>query len=379
MFFIFSFYILIFKFEEFKNKIYYQDYNIIDNLICKYKMIYDTDLLSDFNLSIDYSNYNPDALKYHIIGYMWFFGYLIEKVIATHEEETEKHEIATNPIMTSNYYLKNFKWERNYTEDESDNEEENDTDNQENKEDKEEEKHEESIEVKATDKDSSVDEKLSELTNHKHMTTVLRKLINIDSLDRNIILYYIFLKQSVYRDAQTNKLLNTYEEFKIMCNNYGGISQFNLYDVDNPCDIIIYDDKYTYETSTAELNFISWVGESGIYDYVINNELFRYNILTEMNKKNLLKGNHFLQYQLIDDEQLEILYDSSIVSSSDTESINSQNYSHDDENNYTAPLDKLDNDYVMRQLTVEGYMLMSRIKNAVKPIFIDIYNQILEW
>jgi hypothetical protein len=98
-----------------------------------------------------------------------------------------------------------------------------------------------------------------------------------------------------------------------------------------------------------------------------------------MNKKNLLKGNHFLQYQLIDDEQLEILYDSSIVSSSDTESINSQNYSHDDENNYTAPLDKLDNDYVMRQLTVEGYMLMSRIKNAVKPIFIDIYNQILEW
>ena len=112
---------------------------------------------------------------------MWFFGYLIEKVIATHEEETKNHELATNPIMTTNYYLKNFKWERNYTEDESENEEENDTDNQENKEDKEEEKHEESIEVNATDKDSSVGEKLSELTNHKHMTNVLRKLINFCS------------------------------------------------------------------------------------------------------------------------------------------------------------------------------------------------------
>jgi hypothetical protein len=324
---------------------------------------------------------------------MWFFGYLIEKVITTYEIETESYERIINPIMTSNYYLKNFEWEWHYTKDDigKDGEQECEQESNDNTEDTNSNRVDHNLDhlmdhrdntikgCSSQDDNSSIEEKIDQIKKLNYMSKVLHNLINVDSLDRHIILYYIFAKRGVYRDSNTNKLMNTYGEFQNMCNNYGSVEQFNLYDVNNPCDLKLYNNDYIYETSIAELNFISWIGENGIYDYVINNELFRYKILTEMNEKNLLKGNQFLQYQLIDEEYIENLYTSSIVLSSDTESIDSKNYSHDDENDYTVPLDKLDNDYVMRQLTVEGYMLISRIKNAVQPIFIDIYNQMLEW
>jgi len=132
---------------------------------------------------------------------------------------------------------------------------------------------------------------------------ILDNLLDINSINRCYILYFIFKKQGTFYasiDSRAVEAFNSYDEY-IFWKNIHGDDEFNL-DETLPHDLSIYINDKEYTTNHAQINFISWVYYSGLYDYLMQNQEIKKDILDKMNEKNLLYGHHFLRYVLFINE-----------------------------------------------------------------------------
>ena len=114
--------------------------------------------------------------------------------------------------------------------------------------------------------------------------SILDNLLSMKSLERPYLLYYLFN----YCDFKQ------YEEYYTKAN-------FNLDETLELDTTFAIGDKQ-YNVNMGNLKFIAWVYYSGLYDFLIDNDKLKYEILTEMNSKGLLSGNVFLRYQLFSQE-----------------------------------------------------------------------------
>lgn len=140
----------------------------------------------------------------------------------------------------------------------------------------------------------------------------LLKLLDTKSLERQIILYYIFKMhgqftsdtyvnsyENIIENNDTN-IYNSYYEYHFWSNIYGGCDKFNL-DETLPHNYMIFENgEQLYECNRANINFLYWLKYSGLYDYIFsesNIHIKKY-ILDQMNKQKLISGNNFIKYQL---------------------------------------------------------------------------------
>ena len=108
---------------------------------------------------------------------------------------------------------------------------------------------------------------------------VLDTLLDVNSLDRAAILYYIFHEKGNFNINVYNcsgKIINisrnSYADFKAV-EKYYAYSKlgFNL-DETIEADTVISVAGREYHTTEAELRFISWVYYSGLFNYLINSD-----------------------------------------------------------------------------------------------------------
>jgi hypothetical protein len=128
-------------------------------------------------------------------------------------------------------------------------------------------------------------------------------LLDINSLERYYILYYIFKKRGSFYDGKSD--INTYAYYKTVVNDWR-----NIYFVDDNMNLImslddslendyqIVIDNLIYDCNMAHVRFLSWLYYSGIYSYLVDRQDIQTTVLNDMNTKTLLKGNLFLKYQL---------------------------------------------------------------------------------
>lgn len=131
---------------------------------------------------------------------------------------------------------------------------------------------------------------------------LLDKYLNVNSLDRAFLLYYIFEEKGDYETSYMDEKLqihtiknNCWEQFKAL-ERYFGKEKFNL-DENADKNITIKFGNDTYNLNIANLRFISWLYYSGLSAYLLDNEELKYNTLNYMNELKLLRGNLFLRYQ----------------------------------------------------------------------------------
>lgn len=125
----------------------------------------------------------------------------------------------------------------------------------------------------------------------KKKQSILDNLLSMKSLERPYILYYLFK----YCDFKQ------YEEYYTKSN-------FNLDETLELDTTFAIGDKQ-YNVNMGNLKFIAWVYYSDLYDFLINDDKLKYEILSEMNSKGLLCGNVFLRYQLFLNEYEQDLED----------------------------------------------------------------------
>ena len=142
--------------------------------------------------------------------------------------------------------------------------------------------------------------------NDDYKNELFHNLLSLNSINRCYLLYYIFKRKGDFKtliiNNKTNKpelnTYNTYNLFTKVKDNYNlSSTEFNLDETQSP-DTIITIGSETHTLTLAQLKFIQWIYYTGIYDYLMNNNNIKYDILNEMNENNLLDGNLFLRYQL---------------------------------------------------------------------------------
>ena len=121
--------------------------------------------------------------------------------------------------------------------------------------------------------------------------SILDNLLSMKSLERPYLLYYLFK----YCDFKQ------YEEYYTKAN-------FNLDETLELDTTFAIGDKQ-YNVNMGNLKFIAWVYYSGLYDFLMNDDKLKYEILSEMNSNGLLSGNVFLRYQLFLNEYEQDLED----------------------------------------------------------------------
>ena len=168
--------------------------------------------------------------------------------------------------------------------------------------------------------------------NDDYKNELFNNLLSLNSINRCYLLYYIFKRKGDFKtliiNNKTNKpelnTYNTYNLFTIVKDNYNlSSTEFNLDETQSP-DTIITIGNETHTLTLAQLKFIQWIYYTGIYDYLMNNNNIKYDILNEMNEKNLLDGNLFLRYQLFlcqyEEECINDISDISDISDENDES-----------------------------------------------------------
>jgi hypothetical protein len=148
------------------------------------------------------------------------------------------------------------------------------------------------------------------------------KLVDLNSLDRQIMLYFIFKMHGKFTsdtyinsyesiidentsdtsDTSDNiekNVYNSFYEYNFWCNVYGSKNNFNLDETLSNNLIIIKDDK-KWELNKSHINFLYWLNYSGLYDYIFAEEQIHIKkyILDDMNYNKVLIGDSFLKYQL---------------------------------------------------------------------------------
>ena len=183
--------------------------------------------------------------------------------------------------------------------------------------------------------------------NDDYKNELFHNLLSLNSINRCYLLYYIFKRKGDFKtliiNNKTNKpelnTYNTYNLFTKVKDNYNlSSTEFNLDETQSP-DTIITIGNETHTLTLAQLKFIQWIYYTGIYDYLMNNNNIKYDILNEMNEKNLLDGNLFLRYQLFlcqyEEECINDINDDTTDESNDNVSDESNDNVTDESNNTT--------------------------------------------
>ena len=223
--------------------------------------------------------------------------------------------------------------------------------------------------------------------------TELLSLLNINSLNRCYILYFIFKKRGTFYtsydlDNENEEAFNAYDEYVFWKNNFDNGLEFNI-------------DETLYDTPQAHINFISWLYYSGLYDYLMENLDIKKQVLDEMHSKKLLSGNLFLKYILFTNEYEELnpnINDIENYSDSDKLSTASESESDsktdsesdsdgdsdgktDDEDNcvgYSTMIGDIDKYRFLYSLTQSTKKILSRIYNDTKTIIKEEYQNIFQ-
>jgi len=148
--------------------------------------------------------------------------------------------------------------------------------------------------------------------------SIIENMLSSKTLERALVLYYIFKIKGNYKiiyriknDSQNEFILeyNSFKEFenlKNIINDYLKIETLGNIIINEPSldetlepNTEIKIGKKEYKINSSHLMFISWLYNSGIYEYVTENDEIKMSILKEMNDEKLLRGNLFLRYQLL--------------------------------------------------------------------------------
>ena len=158
----------------------------------------------------------------------------------------------------------------------------------------------------------------------KKKQEVIEKMLSTKTLERALVIYYIFIKKGNYKvitkneetDEYTFKEYNSYLEFK---------KYEEAYKLIKPSlDTKFFIGEKEYNINESNLIMISWIYYSGLYEYLTINIGLKYKILKDMYNNNLLKSNLFLRYQLFLQEnetlieEIEKLDDEGEVEDEDT-------------------------------------------------------------
>ena len=164
------------------------------------------------------------------------------------------------------------------------------------------------------------------------MEEVFDNMLSSKTLERALVIYYIFVKKGNYKVKTVTKddskdsfeEYNSYLEFKKYDNHYLKMQnkeedseesdseesdsenifisyELNtLFNLDNSLDadthFFIGEKEYTI--NEGNFNMISWIYQSRLYEYLNTNLDVKNQVLKEMYEDNLLTGNLFLRYQL---------------------------------------------------------------------------------
>jgi hypothetical protein len=219
----------------------------------------------------------------------------------------------------------------------------------------------------------------------------LVSLLNINSLDRHYILYYIFKLRGAFNNGSVD--INTYAYYKTVLNDWRNIyfvdetyplpmnldsSPYNSAEntLENNYQIVI--DNLIYDCNIAHIRFLSWLFYSGIYNYLMDNSEIKKMVLNNMNENKILIGNLFLKYQilLLDIENLEekrnfykmepIKEESNLE---EEQPLEAEYIDHSNENENELKNRPIDEDFSdMNEITF-AYKLMSSVKSiAIRSI-----------
>jgi len=142
--------------------------------------------------------------------------------------------------------------------------------------------------------------------NDDYKINLFKNLMSLGSINRAYILYFIFKKKgeftTSFKDNRTDKIVtNTYNSYILYNRTKDSYNlsenDFNLNISDSPDTLVAIGDTHYYLT-IGNIKYIQWLYYTGLYEYLINNNKLKYDILNEMNEEKLLVGNVFLRYQL---------------------------------------------------------------------------------
>ncbi len=301
------------------------------------------DILNSFNISIDPIPLKP--LSAHLALYITSIISLLYQTISNYRNEELKHEKEIKKQLSFNYFTDSFSF-YDYT----------------------------TYQDMIDNKDYIIEENddpLEPLTEEQEKyITILKDLINPNSLNRTVILYYIERLLHIQKTHYFKTFSTTLELYYEQLENFGGIENFNL-DMNMNPDIVLIINTPTENncivTCKSHLNFVDWIITDGIYEYVIHDKKYRYQLLSQMCEQGLLKGNMFVQFQL--EEIPEIIHE--IIQGSDDETKEEQdlldtsissNDNNSDDDETILNIEKLNHYYVYKQ---------------VKKNLINIYNKII--
>lgn len=166
---------------------------------------------------------------------------------------------------------------------------------------------------------------LSSLKNNNNVdfaSKVIDNMLSSKTLERALVIYYIFVKKGNYKVASPDKELiveyNSYLEYKSYDNYFLKLQGLEINDsldenisyevnklftldksLDADTNFSIGDKEYLI--NQGNLNMIAWIYSSGLYEYLTTNQEVKKEILKEMYDNKLLTGNLFLRYQLQQD------------------------------------------------------------------------------
>ena len=147
----------------------------------------------------------------------------------------------------------------------------------------------------------------------KKKQDILDNMLSRKTLERSLIIYYIFVKKGNYKFITKNKDTNelSFKEYNSnlefaafdisLTKNTNQNSDVNeLFNLDSSLDsnTSFFIGTKEYIINEGHLNMISWLYYSGLYEYLTTNIQLKYKILKDMYNDNLLTGNLFLRYHL---------------------------------------------------------------------------------
>ena len=140
--------------------------------------------------------------------------------------------------------------------------------------------------VKSISSKLSDDSLESDLINQKQ--EIIANMLSLKTLERSLVLYYIFKIKGNFC-TKTDQTYNSYKEYKKLESNFAN---------EDLIDLTIGDKEFTI--TEGYLHFVAWLYFSGLYDYLTNSKINKLSILRQMNSENLLMGNLFLRYHLLE-------------------------------------------------------------------------------
>jgi len=131
----------------------------------------------------------------------------------------------------------------------------------------------------------------------KKKQEVIEKMLSTKTLERALVIYYIFIKKGNYKVITKNEETNEYT-FK----EYNSYLEFKKYEeayklIKPSIDTKFFIGEKEYNINESNFIMISWIYYSGLYEYLTINIGLKYKILKDMYNNNLLTSNLFLRYQ----------------------------------------------------------------------------------